>query len=444
MIVLDHIENIVLPENFPIKNLHALKYHSEGLYYLAKNIRDEEIRKYKLGAPLYEAISMENHDILMNMFNWFSISIINFVRLVGFVDYVVKNQLTQNQLKEQKTKKSIKKYTNNYVKKIIPDIVLYRNKLSAHHSLIDPWENDNLATLFTSSMNTIVYRKPYFEASLFIQHSDGKSNIKPWILTKLYEELCLRFWPTIHLEKIPTYPLLTNFYKGLEAEETGSNTIALEYYEKTIIDNIDNNNIHIQVQVASSLIQKALILKQGLNFNGALIENKKLIDTFSHIDNLEMQKKVAKAIFNQCIIYQEIQKYNQALIYVKLYFKKYYLSKDLEILTGLGDLLINKSIYLAYLHKYNESLSAYDETIQLFQTYSNPELYVYEVKALVNKASLLSKLNLKEEALQICKQIDIKFNKSNIESILEQVRMSKRLVKDINEDYNYNQKKYKH
>jgi len=69
MTTLDHIEDIKLLDDFPIKNLHALNYHADGLHHLAQSVRSEEIKMYQLnkGKLAYQAVVLDNHNILMNI-----------------------------------------------------------------------------------------------------------------------------------------------------------------------------------------------------------------------------------------------------------------------------------------------------------------------------------------------------------------------------------------
>ncbi len=71
--ILDHVDNVQLNEDFPVKNMHALKYNLEGIYYLAQNVRNLEIEKYQTDGSYLHMIGLEYGDILMNMFNWFSV-----------------------------------------------------------------------------------------------------------------------------------------------------------------------------------------------------------------------------------------------------------------------------------------------------------------------------------------------------------------------------------
>lgn len=206
-IILDHIDNIYIDQTFPIKNLHALNYTAEGIHALAHIVRQEEINFFieeKGTPPDIMMMGLKNQNILMNHFNWFSISIINYVRLVGFIDIVNKNSFTREQIIETDNHRLIKNYCKEYIKNVIPEIYTYRNKLSAHYSLTDPFRDDNIATLESSVMNSIVYRDYHYEGGGLIWGAgEDLTEIKPWKLTQIYEDLCIRYWPSIRLPKLP-------------------------------------------------------------------------------------------------------------------------------------------------------------------------------------------------------------------------------------------------
>lgn len=212
-IILDHVDNITFKsDSFPIKNMHALDYTRQGLYELALLVRERENdMNTRIGHYIqYMAAMGGDSNKLMNYFNWFSISIINYTRLIGFIDIVNKRQFTREKITQKENHKIIKKYCKDYIEKVIPDIYVYRNKLSAHHSLTDPLVDDNIATLETSVLNSIVYRNPYLETAginlkLKLLPSDTEyqtTAIKPWQLTKVYDDLTMRYWNDMKIPKL--------------------------------------------------------------------------------------------------------------------------------------------------------------------------------------------------------------------------------------------------
>ena len=210
-IIIDYIDNIVYNEKtFPIRNMHALYYTRRGLYELALIIRKDENRiNQNSGHYIKHMAGMGAvTEMSMNYFNWFSISIINYVRLIGFIDIVNKNNFTREDIIKKENHQIIKTYCREYIKKVIPDIYTYRNKLAAHHSLTDPFKDDNIATLESSVLNTIVYNYPYIEAGLDwnsrinVEDEMTKTKIKKWSLTKTYDNLTARYWNDMKIPKL--------------------------------------------------------------------------------------------------------------------------------------------------------------------------------------------------------------------------------------------------
>lgn len=210
-IIIDHIDNITFnKDTFPIGNMHALDYTRQGLYELALIVRKRENEiNNRVGHYMGYVYALgEDSNKLMNYFNWFSISIINYVRLVGFIDIVNKKQYTREDMVIKENHKIIKKHCKEYIEKVIPEIYLYRNKLSAHHSLTDPYPSDNIATLESSVINTIAYNNPYLESGLkwnsqlSLDTQKVATEIKVWQLTKVYDELTMRYWNDMKLPKL--------------------------------------------------------------------------------------------------------------------------------------------------------------------------------------------------------------------------------------------------
>ncbi len=214
--ILDHIENIYLNTNtFPITNIHALHYLRLGIIKIAHNVREEELRVFNLYPDIILSGAIENWDHLMNEFNWFSINLVNYVRLIGFIDIVNKEGYNRDDLagNNKEVRSKIKEHCKKYLIITIPDIYNYRNKISAHHALSDPFYNDNIATLESSVLNSITYRKPYFKGAGISIHDNKEnytSDIEPWMLTKKFDNLVDRFFPGIQLPIFPESKKMTS------------------------------------------------------------------------------------------------------------------------------------------------------------------------------------------------------------------------------------------
>jgi hypothetical protein len=205
-IIIDTDKNIAFdPDSFPLKNLHALSYLKEGLFQLASVIRNAEIQKRKSGIPVtFEAFMFKREDQFFTcIFHWFSISIVNYLRLVSLIDVMNKNNWGSEDISKPENIKTIKEYCSKYVEETIPEIHLWRNKISAHFAITDPRQADNLATLEFSIMLQLTYFNPYYVVSGLNWGSKGTtSDIPKWALTKIYDELTPRFWPTYKINPL--------------------------------------------------------------------------------------------------------------------------------------------------------------------------------------------------------------------------------------------------
>lgn len=410
-IIIDNINHITFnKDTFPIKNMHALKYNLEGLYYLANTIRNLEIEKYRIDGTFIQMINLEHQGLLMNMFNWFSISVTNYLRLVGFVDCVNKNGYTQDDLNQNNIKKKIRKDSNYYCKDIIPEIVEYRNKLSAHHSLFDPRDKDNIATLISSALNTIVYRQPYYEASMFIHTVDENAKIEPWILTKTFDDLAPRFWPDLKLSKIPTGQIITNIYRGLKASKEGRDGDALNLFEQTIEEYGDTEEISVILQVAMALVDKGGLHKKQFNYPEALRSFDVVILKYGGIEDEGIQVQVSMAMFNKIQTLVDMKVYDVAIHLTDEHKNKFSSSENEFILRDLGDLMVNKSGIYIFGNNFPAAINACDETYKLFS--NNNKMLVYAAKALVNKANYLFQLKSFQDALETCENIVHSYKKS--------------------------------
>ncbi len=429
-IIIDNIDNITFnKDTFPIKNMHALKYNLEGLYYLANTVRNLEIEKYRTDGTFLQMISLEHQDLLMNMFNWFSISVINYLRLVGFVDCVNKNAYTEDDLNQKHIKNKIKQYTNSYCKGIIPEIVEYRNKLSAHHSLFDPKKQDNIATLISSALNTIVYRQPYYEASMFMHTVDGNAKIEPWILTKTFDDLAPRFWPDLKLPEIPTGQTITNIYKGLKASKEGRDGDALNLFKQTIEEHGNTEEVSVMLQVAMALVDKGSLHKKQFNYPEALKSFDMVISKYGHIEDEDIQVQVSMAMFNKIQTLVDMKVYDTAIHLTDEHKNKFSSSENELILRDLGDLMVNKSGIYVFGNNLPAAINACDETYQLFS--NNNKMLVYAAKALVNKANYLFQLKSYQDALETCENIVNSYKKSTNPLLRDQASKAETIKRRI-------------
>ena len=121
--------------------------------------------------------------LLSCAFQWYAVSACNYAQLVGWL-------ATRDP-----------KASKDYVARVVPRLVKYRNKVAAHFAMTDPFR-DNEADLAASVMRQIVYSRGRLCAAALapvIKKEDGQeisvTADLSWSLTLAHERLMRRYWP---------------------------------------------------------------------------------------------------------------------------------------------------------------------------------------------------------------------------------------------------------
>ena len=207
-IVLDHLNGITLdPTDPPFNNYQAFAANYEGLKILAGTVREFELQyvaRDPHAAHVVLHMSSQVPALVPCTFNWFSVTLVNYLRLVGLVQLMSANNWKSSALADPSNRAAIKMHCKNFVKTAVPEVYLWRNKVAAHFEATDPFHDDNLGTLEQSIMNPVTYKFPHFHAGILKWNTNGETSQLPsWALTKLYEDLSARFWPEIKLKPVP-------------------------------------------------------------------------------------------------------------------------------------------------------------------------------------------------------------------------------------------------
>ena len=196
--LIDHIDKLDLSEDqFDLyhNELGALERLNSGLNYLYHQIKplEDEVaarlgpgeHQIPVNHPAFEGIPM---NLIACSFHWYSVSACDYVRLVGWMTH-----------EEDKTK-SVK-----YLKRVLPEVRQWRNKVGAHFTRSSPMPEDNAADRQLSVMNPIDYDSGSFHAgsAVFAIISPSAedsviSNSKQsmmWSLTETHKTLAARYWP---------------------------------------------------------------------------------------------------------------------------------------------------------------------------------------------------------------------------------------------------------
>ena len=189
--ILDFIDKLELPENEVEDHYDArmaLARLGEGLFWIHSEVAKIEIglRKEASKDNIQIAIAggmLEDKPfgLLSCAFQWYAVSACNYAQLVGWLATRETN--------------SAKKY----VKKVMPRLLNYRNKVAAHFAITDPLR-DNEADLAASFMTHIIYVRGRLCAAALtptVKNNDQEITVSrdiSWSLSLAHERLVPRFW----------------------------------------------------------------------------------------------------------------------------------------------------------------------------------------------------------------------------------------------------------
>jgi hypothetical protein len=196
--VLDHIDRISVngdvfaePANeyYLLVCLHA---GMEFLYRQAKQCDDAVLQRLNLkpgvkvvgiGLPEFDSVPMP---LLVSSFLWYAISAFQYALTVGAIAFH----------NDGSRPKPI-----DYVKRVMPEILAFRNKVAAHPAWTMNHSKDNDAERFASILPFPTLMHDSFHMSAMkvgITKGGEFSNseeLKPWSICKTHEQLKRRYWP---------------------------------------------------------------------------------------------------------------------------------------------------------------------------------------------------------------------------------------------------------
>lgn len=172
--------------------LNSLAYLRQGLQFLNWQVERIEEKILEELDPNLRAFIFGNHPALRSVpqgmvacaFHWYAVSACNYVRLVGWLAY------------EGDSKKA-----NDYVRRVLPAVNLWRNKVAAHFARTVPRPEDTAADLAASVMFPIAFDDKAFHANTLTiamrrggQSSSSRTDMR-WSLTHTHRDLAQRYWP---------------------------------------------------------------------------------------------------------------------------------------------------------------------------------------------------------------------------------------------------------
>ena len=198
--VLDHIDNIVVPGapfQEPTNEYYALVFLWRGLKFLFHQasccddvVRQKSNTEGKLGYsvmgndPIFDGVP---RTLLYCAFHWYAITACQYVRTVGAIASSIDPS---------------RPLPLDYVKKVIPEVHVFRDKVAAHFAWGTRNKRDSEAERKLSIMPTLTFQDSAFfmgAMMLSVTSSGKKSNSKaimPWSISGIHLRLRERYWPT--------------------------------------------------------------------------------------------------------------------------------------------------------------------------------------------------------------------------------------------------------
>lgn len=198
---LDHIDNIIVPGNAfaePANEYWALVWLHQGMEFLYQQVRrcDEGARQQVNPHGNMRVVCSGNflglpqvpQGLLTCAFHWYAISACQYVRTVGAI---------------ARRHDNTRPKPLDYTKKVIPEVLTFRDKVAAHFAWCTTNQKDNPAERFSSIIPPLGFQDDSFHVGMLTVHlrQSGKASnsteIQPWSLSRVHERLCQRYWPEL-------------------------------------------------------------------------------------------------------------------------------------------------------------------------------------------------------------------------------------------------------
>lgn len=189
--ILDHLDNLELSQEDADRHFDAtmaLARLGEGLFWLYRTVIELERQAQADAAPedvrlavVGGILDRQPLGLLSCVFQWYAVSACNYAQLVGWLATGKPEAAKQ------------------YMKRVLPRVSQYRNKVAAHFALADP-RRDNEADLAASVMTQVVFAQGRLcAAALSPVVKDGDCEVSAsrdlsWSLTVAHERLLPRYW----------------------------------------------------------------------------------------------------------------------------------------------------------------------------------------------------------------------------------------------------------
>ncbi len=193
--LIDHVESLKLDDAQVARygnELRSLAYLAQGLEFLYRQVDQMEASVREAlpadkvfvlygNAPVLRDVPQ---GLVASAFHWYAVSACNYVRMVGWLA----------------SGEDVKGATS-YVKRVIPQVYIWRNKVGAHFARIAPHPKDTLADLAASVMFPTGFKDDAFWTAPLVlalrkggRTSTSRKDMR-WSLTHVHRELSSRYWP---------------------------------------------------------------------------------------------------------------------------------------------------------------------------------------------------------------------------------------------------------
>lgn len=212
MILLDSVIGLSVPRSGDYNNyLNTVETLRAGLHRLAREVQRQEVltqeenegRELMLSFGAGPGMDAEWITLAACYFHWYGVSIINYARLIGFINGLDSGAINKSMIQDKQYYKSIKDACIKYTQSVpeIADIKKWRDKVGGHFALTSPESRDSAATLEASVIAPVTYsagRYKIHQLKWCTANSTGQSQtpeIPEWSVTETHEKLANRFWP---------------------------------------------------------------------------------------------------------------------------------------------------------------------------------------------------------------------------------------------------------
>ncbi|MCG2585294.1 hypothetical protein [Massilia sp. TS11] len=145
----------------------------------------EELKSYGKGVSVFKAFN-DKLFLIEPRFHWYAVALMNFIRLNGVLCGLVKRDLSLSNLSGDPA--AFKDYSLKYSDSVLNGSAIkeWRNKISAHHALIDPKPSDVALIEALLIPCKLVLGENRYRLGGF--ETNGK-NLPEWSLTEVHEDL---------------------------------------------------------------------------------------------------------------------------------------------------------------------------------------------------------------------------------------------------------------